>query len=347
MSKKILHIGRAGNFLSPLIDLVKETFSFDEHTFLLTSGMDRVKPYKNVKVYQHTRGQRIKYYKSVLIKMHRADKVILHGLFDINLVFILFCAPWLLKKCYWVIWGGDLYAHQFGIKNRRWKRNEFLRSFVIKRIGHLVSYIKGDVELARKWYGAKGEYHECIMYLSNVYKELDIPASSSQVTNIQVGNSADPSNNHIEALEKLLPYKDDDICIYVPLSYGSQEHAKKVITQGEKWFGDKFIPLTNFMPFKEYLKFLGNIDIAIFNHKRQQAMGNTITLLGLGKKVYMRCDVSQWDLFQGLGVDVSDIAQLESSIFESSGQSSLENGVIIKRYFSKENLVKQLQGYLT
>ena len=41
------------------------------------------------------------------------------------------------------------------------------------------------------------------------------------------------------------------------------------------------------MPFNQYLEFLGKIDIAIFNHRRQQGFGNAITLLGLGKKVYL------------------------------------------------------------
>ena len=278
--------------------------------------------------------------------MQQADKVILHGLFDIKLVLILFFTPWLLKKCYWVVWGGDLYVHQLGERNWKWKIKEFFRRPVIKNMGNLVTYIEGDVELARKWYGAKGQYRECIMYLSNVYKELDIPESISEITNIQIGNSADPSNNHIEALEKLLPYKDDDICIYVPLSYGDQIHAKKVTAQGKKWFGGKFIPLTHFMPFEDYLGFLGSIDIAIFNHKRQQAMGNTITLLGLGKKVYIRSDVTQWDFFQELGFEVSDISQIESTLSESDKQSALSNSIKIKSYFSKENLLNQLEAFM-
>lgn len=43
-------------------------------------------------------------------------------------------------------------------------------------------------------------------------------------------------------------------------------------------------PIVDFMDFNEYINFLSTIDIAIFNHKRQQGMGNIITLLGMGKK---------------------------------------------------------------
>jgi hypothetical protein len=34
------------------------------------------------------------------------------------------------------------------------------------------------------------------------------------------------------------------------------------------------------MPFDEYLNLLAKVDIVIFKHKRQQAMGNITTLLG-------------------------------------------------------------------
>ena len=35
---------------------------------------------------------------------------------------------------------------------------------------------------------------------------------------------------------------------------------------------------------KDYIQFLNQIDIAVFNHNRQQAMGTIRSLLGMGKK---------------------------------------------------------------
>src|SRR5690606_3405679 len=109
----------------------------------------------------------------------------------------------------------------------------------------------------------------------------DVPCASKtdSTVNILVGNSADPSNNHLEILDKLLPYKDADIQIYTPLSYGDQDHAKLVSEYGKKLFSEKFSPVTDFMKEENYLNFLCSIDIAIFNHKRQQGMGNITTLL--------------------------------------------------------------------
>ena len=337
---KTLHIGGCDKFLPPLIELIKEEFDFNQHEFLLHSGMGKAPDYPNVKVYECKIIERMKFYIFALLKMHRADKIILHGLFDIKLVFILFFTPWLLRKCYWVMWGGDLYVYKLGRNNKNWKEREFFRRPVIKNMGHLITYIEGDVELARKWYGATGRYHECIMYTSNLYKKYSVPNKQGTAINIQVGNSADPSNNHLEALEKLLPFKNNDICIYVPLSYGDKKHAQAVIQQGQQWFGDKFKPLTEFMPFDNYLSLLGTIDIAIFNHRRQQAMGNTITLLGLGKTVYMRSDTTQWQFFKEKEIVVGDVEAINNLVILNVS----ENQEKVKQYFSTENFINQLKG---
>lgn len=342
MTKKTLHISGCDKFIPPFIDFLKENFDFKQHEFLLTGGMAENNLIKasNVHLANKNKLGRLNHYFKSLIKMHQADKVILHGLFDIKLIFILFCTPWLLKKCYWVMWGGDLYTHKLSEKNRKWKVKEFFRRPVIKNIGHLVTYIEGDVELARKWYGATGRYHECIMYTSNLYKEYSVPSKQGTAINIQVGNSADPSNNHLEALEKLLPFKNDDICIYVPLSYGDKKHAQAVIQQGQQWFGDKFKPLTKFMPFDKYLSLLGTIDIAIFNHRRQQAMGNTITLLGLGKTVYMRSDTTHWQFFKEKEIVVGDVEVINSLVILNVNGNQEK----VKQYFSTENFISQLKG---
>lgn len=341
MAKKIVHIASGEKFIPPFIDFVKNNFNFNDHEFLLTKGMAQASLTlaNNITLLvKGTRIARLKHYFQILVKMHQADKVILHSLADITIVKILFFTPWLLKKCHWIIWGGDLYVYELGNRNRRWKVREVFRRPVIKNMGHLVSYVEGDIDLARKWYGAKGTYKESIMYLSNTYREFNAPKSSSNTINIQLGNSANSSNNHIEMLEKLLPFKDQDICIYAPLSYSDQNHAKKVIAIGKKIFGHKFVALTEFMPFEEYLAFLGKIDIAIFNNSRQQAMGNIITLLGMGKTVYIRSDTTQWQLFKNKNIKVYDVNDLHS-LKNHYHQDNIDT---VKRYFSTDNLRTQL-----
>jgi len=345
MTRKILHVCGLATFIPTFIDFVEANFDLKQHHFWLVGDHNRYQVAQQccVTKVENRKFSIIKGYLKLIIQMHYAKKIILHGLFDIRLIGLLCVMPWLLKKSYWVMWGGDLYAYKLGERNRNWRIKEWFRRPVIKNMGHLVTYIKGDVDLARQWYGAKGQYHECLMYSSNLYKKYDAPIKTSKVINIQVGNSADPSNNHIEVLQKLLPYKNHDICIYVPLAYGDPVHAKRVMKQGKEWFGDKFIAQKNFMLFPDYLAFLGTIDIAIFNHRRQQAMGNTITLLGLGKMVYIRSDTTQWRFFQEKKIEVGDINNLNIKTKIVSNKNNIN---IVKSYFSESNYLKQLIGVL-
>ena len=210
---------------------------------------------------------------------------------------------------------------------------------MISRLKHFVTYVKGDFELAQKWYGAQGDYHECLMYPSNLHKDYAMPPKKSDVINIMVGNSADPSNNHLQAFEKLLPFKNQNVMIYCPLSYGPAEYANRIVEYGKDLFGNRFIPLLEFMAFEKYLELLGQIDVAVFAHDRQQAMGNTISLLGLGKKVFIRDNVTPWKMFEELGVKVYNFSKFDLEDIEEN--EKINNKLFVKKYFSEASLISQ------
>ena len=329
MKNSIIHIMVSEEkFAFPFIKFVNNHFPLDKHLFVIL-GMKNDKFEKLISKNIIFIDEKIKYL-SLILLLNYSNKIILHGLWSQRINQILFVNPWLYKKCYWVMWGGDFYFPE---------KQPFLQRYTIKSIGHFVTYIKGDYELAKKWYGAKGTYHECFMYSSNLYKEYNVIESKHETINIQIGNSADSTNNHIEILQRLSKYADEDIKIFIPLSYGDENYAKEVIMKGKKMFGNKFKPMVDFMPFNEYLKFLGSIDIAIFAHKRQQAMGNTITLLGLGKKVYMRSDVTPWKFLQDIDIKVFDVEKMELNIISEDVKSKNINKT--KKYFSHKNLLNQ------
>lgn len=346
----ILHIAHLDKFIPPFVKFVNDNFEAKRHSFCIL-GKNKKHPIpkqNNLRISKYTLTGTVRHYARILRDAQRAEKIILHGLFDVRLIILLSMMPWVLKKCYWIIWGGDLYFYQTPKPRRRDRIKEAFRSFVIKRLGYLVTYIPGDVTLARKWYKAKGSYKECLMYLSNTIDEQLIGRarpknkSASEIINIIVGNSADPNNNHIEILKKLRAYKDKNIRLVVPLSYGDKKHAEKVISYGNREFTNKFEAITEFIPLSEYETILKSIDIAMFNHKRQQAMGNTIALLGMGKAVFLRSDVTQWSLFNKLGVVVRDINDDDFfSLLDSS--ESARNIDIIKSYFNSKNLLMQYE----
>ncbi len=329
MHNKILHIMVLDKFIPPFIDFTQDNFDSSHHRFMIL-GKEKYE-YGLTKIHTVEWIDKKSKMVTLLSAMYQADKIIIHGLWHPRINQLLFLQPWLLKKCYHVMWGGDFYFPE---------KQGWIKKQVIKRMGHFITYIKGDYELVRQWYGATGKYHECFMYPSNLYKDYNIQLKTHDTINIQIGNSADPTNNHLDILEKLQKYKDENIKIFAPLSYGNMEYAQEIADKGKELFGEKFVAMVDFMPFEKYLDFLGEVDIAIFAHKRQQAMGNTITLLGLGKKVYLDSETVQFDFFRKHDVAIFDVKNIDIDLIEND--IKLCNQQRIKKYFSEESLKNQL-----
>ena len=228
---KILHICFASPIINDFIKLIKDGFISTEHFFIIIGNncnsnqknLDNILWYDFFdlkKDFINSISNTIDLVKKIFV----AKKVILHGLFFPNfLLCVLALIPSLYNKCYWVIWGGDLYDHILQKNSLRRAFYFFIKRIMCRKIGHVLTYIKGDYELAKKWYRINAQYHECIMYPSNFYKDMEELPKNSTTLNILIGNSANPSNNHKEILDKLRQYKNWDIKIYAPLFYGGKE----------------------------------------------------------------------------------------------------------------------------
>ena len=343
MKYRILHIApNEVKFMIPYYDVVSEHFDIRKHKFYLLGNNIEDVDLENVVCL--SRGNCIFYLFKLIKDFLIAPKIILHTLQSFD-VLLLFFMPWVCKKCYWVIWGSDLYDDILRKKND-WnvinKLFYMMKKRVCKNLGYYITYIKGDYELAVKTFNSSAKFVECLMYTSNVFNDFYVKTNRDENINIQLGNSAASSNNHIRILEELTRFKDKNIRIFLPLSYGEKKYSERVIEKGEKLFGEKFIPLTEFMPYEKYLEFLMNIDIAIFAHRRQQGMGNIINLLGLGKKVYLRSDITPWGLFRDNNVKVYDVKDIQLDLIDDCIKN--KNQMKIKKYFSKENYLIQLKN---
>ncbi len=329
----ILHLMVLDKFLPPFIDFVSENFDIWEQKFVFLGkeeykyGLTKEHPVEWIDLNKGSDAFKI------LLYMDSAKKIILHGLWSEPLLYLLHRVQRLLPKCYWVMWGGDFYFPE---------KQSWIRKHLIKSISHFVTYVRGDYELVKKWYGSTGKYHECLMYPSNVFFDNGVKTKQDTTINIQVGNSATDTNNHFEAFNKLAKFIDENIRIYCPLSYGDKKYAEEVILYGKKLFGEKFIPITEFMPLEKYLDFLGSMDIAIFPHNRQQGMGNIIKLLGMGKKVYLRKNTTHWELFEVLGIKIYDLDEISLEPMDEKVRSN--NISKVKQYFSEEKLREQLDA---
>lgn len=110
---------------------------------------------------------------------------------------------------------------------------------------------------------------------------------------ILVGNSATLTSNHLDALSILKTVGiAESQKIHIPLNYGDAppEYTQLVSDRSIQMFGDHCMPITQFMALESYLQILRGCGFVIMNHIRQQALGNIITMLYLGARIFLRTD---------------------------------------------------------
>ena len=191
------------------------------------------------------------------------DKILFHWLDDRALLSLAYGE--VAGKSAWSLWGGDLYGFRTK-KNHTGKDtlSEFLKRCLVRRLGQVCSLVREDTELAAEWYGASAKWSQ-VFYPSEAYKTVP-PGPRARKEggslSVQVGNSANPTNRHLEVFEALS--KVDGIeRVICPLSYGDRDYAKKVAEAGTRLFGAKFLPLTDFIAPPEYAALLSSVDAAV------------------------------------------------------------------------------------
>ena len=268
---------------------------------------------------------------SFLKYMFKCDGIVIHGMFNIWYTAFLTVNPWLLKKCNWVVWGGDLYPQSFKeSKVKSWLRSKLKKS-VASRIGFLTTVADSDLLAAKELYGFRGihlktKYPTPLTRPGNYemlaeMKTIRDSRKGIQHINIMIGNSATRTNQHFEALDMISKYRDEDITIYLPLSYGIdsdyKEYGKSVEDYAVKIFGrEKVIPLYERLDGTDYYKVISQVDVGLFNCNRQQAMGNITILLAGGAKVYIRNDTSMWEEYSKRGNVMFDIMSIPNLGFK-------------------------------
>ena len=350
---KYLHIMHNEKFIASYIEFINNNFNLSDHYFLIIGGLSQEKmpipKYSNIEYLSNLdiRYKFLKLFKviipvySILFKkISKSKKIFLHGLFDKKIIFFLFIFRKFLKKSNWIIWGGDLYCYENrkdGFINKIWYKIE---DYVKGNFNGYITLMKPEYKALLKLYKTRGKLYESFSYPSNLYKDNSLKTYDKEGLYIQVGNSATYTNNHFEIFKKLRPYKDKNIKLFCILSYGDMKYAKVVISKGKKIFGEKFIPITDFMKFDDYMKFLSKIDIAIFAHDRQQGFGNITSLLSMKKTVYIKENIATYEVLENLGLSVKSFDQFEN--LEKFDDNILEkNKKIIKERFSQKRLIEE------
>lgn len=311
-SKKIVHIIHNDKFIAGYVNFMKMEMPAWEHYFIIPKVADRNKFINCNNIFFVN-----KHYSSILTNakikqvIRNADKIIVSGVFT-SYVAVAFFRKKYMKKTFLHFWGGDFYGLRKSPDSMRMRIMHLLKIYCCKRCAGFIFLIDGEydkfleiVNVEKKHFVAPVPSNPCKQIRRADYRinnrSIKLNGDLDRPVKILVGNSATETNHHVEVFQLLKKFPLNKMKIYSPLSYGNQEYREFILEQGNQILGEAFHPILEFMELENYLSFLTEMDVGIFNNDRQQAMGNIFNMLGLGKKVYARDNTSMWKMYTDEG----------------------------------------------
>lgn len=233
----------------------------------------------------------------------------------------------------WVIWGADLYTlplfwnklyDQFAAKLYNVSWSNHLRSLymhwknrirrgtrdhrflyaAMRKVTHAATLVEPDVALVKQYLNKR--VHQIPLSFSGIEDFLSVQ-QAAKTNSIQIGNSGDPANNHIEMLRllKSCHVKNE---LFMPVAYGSKKYLDVLPSACRELFDEhQLILQTELMDKHTYFTHIATTGFAVMGHLRQQAFANLIALFYFGTKVFMRDKNPLFKTFREWGLYVYSV----------------------------------------
>jgi dTDP-N-acetylfucosamine:lipid II N-acetylfucosaminyltransferase len=217
-----------------------------------------------------------------------------------------------------------------------------------RRTDYFSAPIPSDFDVfKRRFNNFSGEYAQ-LNYgnVSETFAQSDVVGVGS---NILVGNSASPTNNHIDIFLILARHDLGTRKVIVPLSYGDPVYRENLIICGKKILGDSFVPLVDFLPFDKYRSIVASCNVVVMNHLRQQALGNIGAALYQGAHVYLDTVNPVYKFFKKKGAFVRTIQDLASDSLPLVGSPIDEvtkNRAVLEAFWGHEQIRANVDALL-
>ncbi len=328
---KYLHIiPPSKRMMDTYIRMIRTYFKEEDHQFYFIStcpNSERVLfKYGNV----HEMIGKNRYEKAINLyrTLKSANHIIWHSfIYPNRIMLFLSCNPRFLKKSIWIMWGLDLHNWKLPANSIHNIIKNFLNLHCRKMIGHAIALVEQDKEYFHAQISSKIPCDVVPLPLSeDAFALMDRYNQNKPRANgktfIQIAHNAYAFNQHLEILQALKKFKDENLRLYLPLSYGNgngnrdTRYVSEVKAVLEEDFSNKYYCLSKLIPPLEYTDFLWNIDIAIFNANRQNALGNILRLLYMGNKVFLRSDGPLYNFFINHGINVYDSTEIKNMSYD-------------------------------
>lgn len=318
---KYLHIIGTGHPVAKSFpDFICENFSAKDHDFLIIGdkvSRDELPEHATlIKAYDH---------KTVLQKIKASQFVFIHGLSISTRTKVSLLRKKYLKRIVWVAWGADLYQNNYSGSFFRRLKGRVDTAFK-KRISNFVGIFPPDIDYFKAHfntgaktffakYAAGKETANPIFQSPAVVRTIRERLDRSETINIIIGHQSNPLLEHKQVIDWLVRFKDENIHVFVPLSYGDATYAKEAGAYAEQMLGEKVTVLRDFMSQQAYMDLLQDMDIAIFHIDRQIGLGNIYPLMYMQKKLYLKSSGAMYGHFKTDGIEIQASEALQDITF--------------------------------
>lgn len=364
MKLKLLHIVTDDKFIDGAISL----FECDErvdNNYVIIGEECPLKYIKCDKVHFILAG-------NALDEINRSDVVIIHSLPAIPLSIIGQINKRI--KVVWFAWGYDIYEKPYNfipqclygprtrrhfllghLKEKICRRQtnktelevEAYKNDILNRIDYFSGVFPYEVELLKQFqplFHAQGVdfYYGSTSFFIPEKPETKVVHGKK---NIIIGNSGNPTGNHLDALQKISSINlNQDTKIILPLSYGGTEGYKSTIEKkANKIAPNRVLSLRDYLPLNEYMDIISNCRAAIFAHERQQASDNIFLQILYGARVYLSESSYAYKYLKDLGLSIfayqNDIHLLNE---ELSDEEVMNNRKILSSLYSSSKLIERV-----
>jgi dTDP-N-acetylfucosamine:lipid II N-acetylfucosaminyltransferase len=264
-------------------------------------------------------------------------------------------------KLNWMVWGGDLYNLPFvdqdfyepqtrAYRRVHPSRENFLyllklyltnlpfRRQAYAKVACLYTWMHSEFKFAMQNIKGLEAKYEFFFYENQVpYQNLDVvrrTATKNDRLRIVVGNSATPTNNHIDAIERISA-SGLQADLIIPVGYGEPNYVEFLKKNTDFYTNGSIEFVERFMDFNDYVQLLSNADALVMNHIRPQGYGNIFMMMYLGKPVFLNAKNLSLSDLNSAGLQwfpLTDLAKLVQLRIE-------DNRDKILKLFSHERLV--------
>ncbi|TNH04543.1 4-alpha-L-fucosyltransferase [Testudinibacter sp. TR-2022] len=215
---------------------------------------------------------------------------LLHGQFNVALWLAILCNKLPLDRIGWHIWGADLYEDS---NQLQFKLFYPLRRMAQKKLRYVFA-TAGDLQ---RFSQINSNAEQTVLYFPTKMDPSLKPPLASAVSDrpltILLGNSGDPSNRHVEALQRIKAQLGEQVQILIPMGYPehNQAYINTVKSQAAELFAASAVTVfEQRIDFQDYLSMLAQCDAGYFIFSRQQGIGTICLLTQFNVPLVLNCE---------------------------------------------------------